>query len=1374
MQITNVAIKYRTSIMVLTAVLTLGGLVSYMTIPKESFPSIEIPNIIVTTVYPGASPDDIESLLTKPIEQEIQGINGIKEIRSTSVEGVSSIIVEFNPDVSMDEAFQKVRDKVDVAKAELPGDVEEPLVNEIDLQEFPIMNINLAAPYSLARLKDLAEDLAEEIEAIPSILEVPVVGGLEREVQVNVDLSALQGYNLTFNDLIETIQQENANIPGGSVDVDRLNYLIRIDGEIERPEQELANLVVKSPKGQPIYVRDVADVVFGYKQRTSYARLRVLKLEEDDQLMRLPAEETETHPVITLNVKKRAGANILETAAAVRATLDAFPMPNGTQTVITGDQSEMVEAMVKDLENNIISGLIFVVAVLLFFLGVRNAFLVGIAIPLSMFISFILFQMMGQTLNFVILFSLIIALGMLVDNAIVIVENIYRFREQGHSRFEAARLGTAEVGSAVVASTATTVAVFAPMLFWPGITGEFMSYLPLTLIVTLTSSLFVAIIINPVVTGIFVKLESEESAPKSKSVKRLSAAAILLAGLVLGFANWKMLVVLVVAIPALYSLHTYVLNPIGQRFIQQSLPRLLDRYRAFLRWMLERAYAERSPLFERKSPWIISGIVGFMGFMLFGMVMNPEAPPYASEPLGQGVLMGGLLLIGAAVAFLLVRIKDSMFRNTFALGSFTLGVILLILGGIVAGLAGETASQFLMAPGGLLVLAGLLGIVLHTLESIYLGGKGSVKAGLVFGGVMLTILGIMYLSPTEVALSTIVELMLLPIIIIVIGGIGLLINRRERLFLTDNRARLMTGTLGGLFAILGMFAVAPTGVEFFPDTDPTLITINLEAPLGTNIEESNRIAAEAQSRINGLLDENASDEANVKNLLVNVGIGGDALFGGGAASPERSNVTLNIVDYDDRPEPSGNTMIRLREQLQGIPGVEIEFTKDNPGPPTGAPVNIEISGEDFDQITRITKDVKQKLREASSTGTIPGLVDIADNLNTGRPELRVQIDRERAARFGLNTRQIANTVRSAINGFEASKYRTGEDEYDITVRLAEAQRQSLESIKNLTIENEGIQIPITAVADFEVSSGLGSITRLDLKRVATISGDAAPGYNANAILAEVQTYLADYEETLPPGYRLEYTGQSEDQAEAFGFLTTALLIGVTLIFMIMIAQFNSVSAPFIIMVAVGLSLIGVLLGLILTRTPFGLMTFIGVISLAGIVVNNAIVLVDYIMQLRERGFTKQDAIVEGGATRLRPVVLTALTTVIGLVPLTFGINVDFVGLLTDWSPNFQIGSQNTQFWGPMGTAIISGLTFATFLTLVIVPVMYSIFDSLSLRLGAAFAGNQAMTQPPVADGDGFIAKPTGTAYPLPETSDYHAGNGAGTDAALSKPSEAAS
>ncbi|MFB6249715.1 MAG: efflux RND transporter permease subunit [Salinibacter sp.] len=1303
MKITDLSIKYRTAVAVFTLILAIGGLVSYLTIPKESRPSIEFPQIVVTTVYPGASPSDVESTVSQVIEQEISSINGIEEMRSTSSEGVSTIIVEFTPDVDTDKAYQEVNRAVDRAQPDLPDAVEEPMVDEINTDQFPIMTVNLSGSYSLARLKEVAENLQDDLEGIPSVLEANLIGGLTREVQVNVDLSALKTHNVSFNDLVTTIQQENTNIPGGSIDVDRLNYLVRVNGQFDKPAEQIEQLVVKTaPNGRTVHVRDVADVVFGFKDRSSYSRLRILKRETPSgDLVSVPDSARRTAQVISLNVTKRPGANILKTSDRVKSTIDDFSFPSGTEVLVTGDQSENVQSLVTDLENNIISGLIFVITVLLFFLGVRNATLVGIAIPLSMFTSFLVFQALGYTLNFIILFSLIIALGMLVDNAVVVIENIYRFREEGYSRWEAARLGTAEVGPAVVASTATTVSAFAPMLFWPGIIGEFMSYLPLTLIITLTSSLFVALVINPVVTGFFVEVKGRSNgqagaAQQWPAVARYGGVAlILLLGVTLGIANWKTLVVVATAVPVLYLLHVYVMSPVGDRFVESGLPRLVAWYRDYLSRMLERDYSV----------------------------------PYA------------------------------FLRNTGALTALAAGAVLAAGGGLIAAGAGQTAGLLLLVPGGVLASLGALGVVVHTLESIYLGGWTSVKVGAGLLAAMLAVLGLNYLAG-GIAFGTMVRLAAAPALVGGVGLVGALVNTRDRLLLTDTRAALLNGSLGGLVLIVGLYLIAPTGQAFFPNTDPNQVQINAEAPLGTNIEASNRIAQTVEDRILSLLEQNPKSEANIENLLVNVGVGGDAMFGGGAQQPERSRVSLNMVDYAKRPESSTRTLKKLRAQLQGIPGAEIEFTQQEQGPPTGPPVNIEISGPQFEQIVQISNEVKRRLTDAAQSGRLPGLVDITDNLNTGRPEVQVDVDRDQAARYGLSTSQIARTVRSAIQGTEADTYRSGEDEYDITVRLQQSDRQSIESLESLTVINaRGQQVPLTSVADIEEGTGFGSITRIDQNRVVTVSGDAAPGYNGPEVLNRVQNELAEYREALPPGYTMEYTGGNEDQQQSFNFLTTALLIGASLILLILIVEFNSISAPFIIMVAVGLSMIGVLLGLILTRTPFNLFTFIGIIALAGIVVNNNIVLVDYIMQLRGRGRDKLDAIVEGGATRLRPVLLTALTTILGLVPLTFGINVDFVGLLADFAPNFQIGSENTQFWGPMGTAIISGLTFATFLTLVVVPVLYSTFDSVSRHVTEALGGS--------AEDAAIVSEAVGTDLMIED--DVSAGNGA-----PAPPTEAAS
>ena len=508
MNITDLAISNRTAVVVLMLALTIGGLVAYVALPKESQPQIEFAQIVVTTIYPGASPDDVESIITQEIEREVATITGLDELRSTSTEGVSSIIAEFLPDKDIDEASREVREAVDLAKVEFPADVEDPIVSDIDFADFAIVTVNLLTEGSLTQLRQTAEDLQDDIEGVPGVSGVDLLGGLEREVQIDVDLAALQGANLSINDVVAAVQSENANIPGGSVDVGPENYLVRVDGEFDDPS-EILDLVVATPGGVPVYVRDLATVTFGYKDRASYARLEVVQRELEDGEF-VPVTDAENLQVIRLNVKKSSGENIIEVVDGVEEAIADFQFPSGTSYVLTGDQSENVETLVKDLENNIIAGILFVVAVLLFFLGVRNAALVGLAIPLSMFLTFLTFSVMGQTLNFIILFSLIIALGMLVDNAIVIIENIYRFREEGYGRWEAAKEGTAEVALAVAASTATTVAAFAPMLLWPGIIGKFMSYMPLTLIVTLSASLFVALIINPVLTGYLVRLPGED------------------------------------------------------------------------------------------------------------------------------------------------------------------------------------------------------------------------------------------------------------------------------------------------------------------------------------------------------------------------------------------------------------------------------------------------------------------------------------------------------------------------------------------------------------------------------------------------------------------------------------------------------------------------------------------------------------------------------------------------------------------------------------------------------------------------------------------------------------------------------------------------
>ncbi len=1258
MNLTQATLKNRTAILMLGLILTLAGIGSYVGIPKESNPSIDVPYFFITTLYPGIGPVDMESLVTQVLERELQGINGVKEIRSTTQESVSIVVVEFDLSVPNNEASQRVRERVDLAKADLPTDAEEPIVIEASIDDFPVITINLAADYSLYNLTRIAERLQDELEILSGIRQVDIIGSLEREVQVNVDLNALTSYNLALGQLVGAIQSQNLTIPGGTVDVDRFSYLLRVSGEFTDPK-EIENIVISAPEGkfgenEPglVYLRDVADVVYDFKKRTSYAQLKAFKVEDESgKLVEIGDADIDEKQVISLNILRRPGTNILDMADELFAVLNNTTFPQGTQVIITGDQSQDIRTLIADLENSIISGMLFVVLILVFFLGIRNAILVGAAVPIAIFIGFLVLGLLGYTINFVILFSLIIALGMLVDNSVVIVENIFRYREAGLGKIEAAIKGASELGTALFAATMTLVAAFLPLIFWPGIIGQFMSYLPITLIVVLLCSLFVALVIYPTLTVIFVRLENEQQSKQSTLAKVVKYGIIGFGALVILFANWITFVALLATTVFFVASFRLIIKPLAHRFSHVWVPALIGKYQRLLNNLLERDYT----------------------------------------------------------------VRGAWFKNTTSLLSLTLGVVLLLIGSLVSGIS-PIAAYIPMIPGGILALIGVIGIFVHSIEAMIRGGKGVLTAGI---GILLFVgltIGIAIVFNGGMDSRTIAVLLGLPVILILFGGIGSIFNLNRPLLLTDNRALLINSVLGLLVSIFLAFSAAPTGVQFFPQTDPRALIVNIEGPIGMNIETSNEVTTYVQQQIDEAINEDPLIKANVENVVMNVGVSGNTNFGGGQPRPELSQITINMVDYGDRAESSSITLNKVRERLEDIPDVKIRIDVQQDGPPTGSPVNIEISGENFDEIVRISNDVRGLLEQGARNGEIPGLVDISDNVSGGVPEYQVHIDTDRAGQFGLSIAEIAQTVRIAMNGLEASKFRDGEDEYDITVRLREEDRSGLSALDNLTIASRGRQIPLSAVASFEETRGLGSITRLNQARTAVVEGQAAPGFNGPEVLISAQAYLAEYMKTVPAGYTVNYTGESEDQEESFSYLTNALLISFALIFFVMLVQFNSLVAPLIIMIVVGLSLIGVILGLILTRTPFGLMTFIGVISLAGIVTVNNVVLVDYLKQLIDGGIPRRKAIIEAGSTRLRPVLLTALTTILGLVPLTFGINVDFVGFFASFDPGFQIGSDNTAFWGPMGVAIISGLSFATFLTLIVVPVLFSTFDSLTDRV----------------------------------------------------------
>ena len=1104
--LSSFAINNRISVMVLVALVAIMGIVSYLTIPKESFPNITVPNIFVVTLYPGVSPEDMESLVTRKLEDELGNISEIKEMTSTSTEGYSSVVLEFDTGIDIEEALQKVREKVDLAKAELPEDAEEPLVQEVNLSEFPIMQINLSGDYDLEILKDIAEDLQDKIEAIPTVLGVDLTGGLEREVQVDVDLAKLKYYNLSFGDIIGAISAENVTIPGGDISVGTKSFLLRVPGQYQETAP-IEDVVLKVNDSQPIYLRDIANVTFGFKERETYSTL-------------------DESPVITLGVKKRTGENILETYDRVSAILDeALPtLPPTTTYKITNDQSKDVKNMVSSLENNIISGLILVIGVLLFFLGVRNASFVGISIPLSMFLSFIILSALGITMNMIVLFSLILALGMLVDNAIVVVENIYRYLEEGFDNFEAAKKGTGEVAGPIIAGTATTLAAFAPMIFWPGTVGEFMGYLPKTLIITLSSSLFVGLIINPVICALFMTIDGDsKKAQLTKRGKQILNGVLALVLLVLvqsSFITWTMLIVLGAL---LWLLNKYVLAPTGKWWQADGLNVFINTY-------------------ENSLIWALNNRLKTVGIAFFVLIMS--------------------------------------------------------------------------------------------------------------------------------------------------------------------------------FVVLGVFN---PGTEFFPeDIPPRDVYVQIETPVGSDVEFTRSVVDRVAERV-----KNIPQASDINTILA---VSGAAISsdpaGGGGNSTHKGTVAINFVDYELREGDIFEAMEYMRNDLNGvIAGAKITVEKPQDGPPTGPPINLEISGPEMTELTRISNDVLSALEADSIFAKMDGLeTDLPDS----RPEIRVEVDREKAGLYELNTNMIGMTVRQAINGVEASKFRDGKEEYEIVVRLAEEYRDDLSTLSDLTVFHEGVQIPLSEVASWEISDGFGGIRHKESERVITVSADVRSGYQSNAVLAEAQQVLSTYLNGLPPGYSYEWTGQQQEQDESFAFLGRAFLIAVFLIAFILVSQFNSIVKPVIILSSVVMSTAGVFYGLVTFQMAFGLMAFLGLISLAGVVVNNAIVLIDYVDILRTRdGLDLRSALVQAGKVRFRPVILTAITTTLGLVPLAIGFNFDFITLVnnplefvTHLGEYIYWGGEQAAWWGPMAIAVIVGLLFSTFLTLILVPVLYSVIER----------GKQAMQQ----------------------------------------------
>ena len=1139
------AVDNRATVMVLGILIALIGWNAYQSMPREAFPEVVTPEIFVSTVYPGNSPEDMEKLITRPLEKEIKTITGLDEVLSTSVQGYSTIDIKFDFSVEPSEALRKVKDAVDKAKADpdfptdLPAD---PNVFEMNFSEMmPVMNINLSGDYSLDQLNTWAEDLEDKLEDLEEVNKVEIRGVPKKELRISLDLPKMEAREISFQDVASAVQSENVSVSGGEVLLDGLRRSISVDGEFNDPE-DVRQIIVKQENLDIVRLGEIADVAFTYVEPTSYAR-------EFGQ------------PVVMLDIIKRSGRNLLVASDSVNALLHRFErdvFPKDLTVTITGDLSDQTRTQVDELENSIIFGVLLVVGVLMFFLGLRNAVFVGIAIPMSMLLSFILLNALGYTLNMMVLFALVLALGMLVDNGIVVIENTHRLMSEGQSPIRAAKNGIGEVAWPIIASTATTVAVFVPLLLWPGMMGEFMKFLPITLMVVLASSLFVGLVINPMLASRYMKVEQDGPTRfltfKVGGWMTALGAVFSLAG---HFGDMKALFTLgnlALAFGLFGYLNHYVLYPASVRFQERTMPRLEERYRVFLQWVLAGG----------RPKWMFLGTIGL-------------------------------------------------------------------------------------------------------------------------------------------------------------------------LFLS--------------FILTGMF---PPNTLFFPVNEPLYVNVFIEKPVGTDINETDATTREVERRVfevladpryNDMVTDTLPDGSVVErsqnfmvsSVIAQVGEGTSDPMAGPSfdATPHKGRVQVSFVKYAERRGlRSLHVMEEIRQAVRGVPGVSVVVDKDAAGPPVGKAINLEIKGDDVLALIEEGEKVRRFLNDQH----IDMVEELKLDVELGKPEMPIEIDRAKARRYNVSTYAIGDALRTALYGREVSTYKQGEDDYPVNIRLKDEYRYDPEALTSMRVtfrdqtNGQIRQVPISALATPHYTSTFSAVKRKDLKRMVQVQSNVTDEFKKEQVVNNVIAAFANYPKD--PRFTYAFTGELEEQAKQMSFLSTALMIAVFLIFMIIVAQFNSAAIPGIIVSSVVFSLIGVFLGLLIFRMEFVIMmTMVGIISLAGIVVNNAIVLVDFMILLQTRrkkqlGMSDEErlpmhevlaTIEEAGARRLRPVLLTAITTVLGLIPLAIGININFFTLFSELDPQFVLGGDNTIFWGPMSWTVIFGLVFATFLTLVIVPVMFLLLTKVMYR-----------------------------------------------------------
>jgi multidrug efflux pump len=1118
---TSWAIDNRTAIYIIAILISVYGLIRFNSMPKEQYPDIVVPTISITTVYIGNAPKDIENLVTRPIEKQLKGISGVKvkKIQSTSQADYSLIVVEFDTDVKTEIAKQKVKDAIDKARTDLPTDLtQEPDVQEFAFSEFPIMFVNISGDYDGIKLKEFADKMQDRFEELSEITRAEIVGAPEREIQVNVDPYKMSAARVSFTDVENAISRENNDITGGLIEVGDMKRTLQIKGQFATAA-DMENIVVRSSaQGATVYLRDIARIIDTIREKDSYARL-------------------DGKNVVTLNIVKRAGENLIDAADKIKEAVAEMQtkedLPKDLKVVITGDQSKLTKTSFNELINTIIIGFVLVLLILMFFMGVTNAFFVALSVPLSVFVAFLFLPVADWiigtdvTLNFIVLFALLFGLGIIVDDAIVVIENTHRIYGNGKIPIvRSAKEAAGEVFIPVLAGTATTLAPFFPLLFWKGLIGKFMIYLPTILILTLAASLIVAFIFNPVFAVSFMKPEGKEHEKPKKAVFRNKWFLVfLIAGVLLHLVGMHGIANFLLLMAVLMIFNAYVLNGIIHAFQKKVLPGIMDRYEKLLRWVLQ-----------------------------------------GKRPVWAFISLFGIFIV--SLLALMVR-----------------------------------------------------------------GNKQT----------------------------------------------------------------------------------------FFPSGDPNFVYVYLKLPVGTDVKYTDSITHVLEQRVLKVLEK---DKPGVPGSIVESVIANVAVSANNPRDNNRSvqsnlgRIQVSFVEYEKRHGKSSMPYKEeIRKVVQGIPGTSVEVAQEDGGPPTDPPVNVEVTGDNFESIAAVATDLFNYL----DTNRVEGIENLQPDVDLNNPEITVNVDRKRAMLEGVSTGQIGMEIRTAVFGKEVSKIKDGEDEYKIQLRYSDLMRNNITDVMNMRITFMDMNtmqvksIPVSAVATIDYTNTTGGVKRKNVKRTIQLQGNVPDPTAVARVNAELQVKIDDYlaQAKVPADVTIKLTGQSEQEKETNTFLVTAFLIAIGLIFLILILQFNSMSKPFIVITEIFFSVIGVLIGYAITgMTIATIMLLVGIVGLAGIVIKNGILIIEFTDELRGRGMRTREAAVQAGRIRIIPVLLTAVATILGLLPLAVGFNIDFAGLFQHFSPNIFFGGDSVVFWGPLSWTIIFGLIFSFFLTLMMVPSMYIIAERL--------------------------------------------------------------